>query len=146
MTADLRRLDALMQSMQRLGIGELDFRSGEEHYNLVRQKSSSSGKYSGDVKEKPVETVMPLVKSLDERIIAASMHGIFYRASSPDLPPFVKEGDFVREGQTLYILEVMKTLTPIGSDVSGVIKKILAQDAQSVEPGTELFSLELRDA
>ena len=53
------------------------------------------------------------------------MPGVFYSAQSPDKPPFVNEGDQVKTGQTLCIIESMKIMNEIESEKSGTIKKIL---------------------
>jgi acetyl-CoA carboxylase biotin carboxyl carrier protein len=71
------------------------------------------------------------------------MVGTFYRASSPDAQPFVEEGDSVRKGQTLCIIEAMKMMNEIESDASGRVVKILCQNAQPVEYGQALIVIEI---
>ena len=65
--------------------------------------------------------------------------GTFYRAPNPDADPYVKVGDFIEQGQTLCIVEAMKLMNEIESDVSGTIVKVLPADAQPVEFGEQLF-------
>ena len=65
--------------------------------------------------------------------------GTFYRASSPDADPYVKVGAAVSNGSTLCIIEAMKIMNEIESDVSGTIVKILVEDAQPVEYDQPLF-------
>lgn len=72
----------------------------------------------------------------------APMVGTFYRASGPDAAPFVNEGDRVKEGQTLCIIEAMKTMNQITAEKAGVVKLILVQNAQPVEYGQPLFVIE----
>jgi oxaloacetate decarboxylase alpha subunit len=81
---------------------------------------------------------------LDSGIIRveAPMVGTFYRAPEPGAPPFVEEGDPVEPGQTLCILEAMKLMNEVKSEVEGVIRTIHAQNAQPVEYGQLLFELE----
>lgn len=67
------------------------------------------------------------------------MVGTFYRASSPDAAPFVKEGDTVAVGQVLGIVEAMKTMNPIESDRAGTVRKVMVTNAQPVEFGQPLF-------
>jgi acetyl-CoA carboxylase biotin carboxyl carrier protein len=71
--------------------------------------------------------------------IEAPMVGTFYRASSPEAAPFVSEGDLVKEGQVLCIIEAMKLMNEIESKVSGRIVKLLVENAQPVEYGHPLF-------
>jgi acetyl-CoA carboxylase biotin carboxyl carrier protein len=65
--------------------------------------------------------------------------GTFYEAPSPGAPPFVKVGDTVEVGQVLCIVEAMKLLNEIESDVAGEIVKKLAVNGQPIEYGQELF-------
>ena len=65
--------------------------------------------------------------------------GTFYEAPSPGAPPFVKPGDSVEVGQVLCIVEAMKLLNEIESDVAGEIVKSLANNGQPIEYGQELF-------
>ncbi|HKF01332.1 MAG TPA: acetyl-CoA carboxylase biotin carboxyl carrier protein [Candidatus Sulfotelmatobacter sp.] len=67
--------------------------------------------------------------------------GTFYEAPSPGAPPFVKVGDTVEVGQVLCIVEAMKLLNEIESDVAGEIVKKLASNGQPIEYGQELFSI-----
>jgi acetyl-CoA carboxylase biotin carboxyl carrier protein len=67
--------------------------------------------------------------------------GTFYRAPSPDVPPFVDVGSVVRQGQTLCIIEAMKLMNEIEADHSGTIVEIFAQNGKSVEFGQRLFRI-----
>jgi len=67
--------------------------------------------------------------------------GTFYEAPSPGAPPFVKVGDTVEVGQVLCIVEAMKLLNEIESDVAGEIVKKLATNGQPIEYGQELFTI-----
>jgi len=67
--------------------------------------------------------------------------GTFYEAPSPGAPPFVKVGDPVEVGQVLCIVEAMKLLNEIESDVAGEIVKKLATNGQPIEYGQELFAI-----
>lgn len=71
--------------------------------------------------------------------IRSPMVGTFYRSASPDAPPYVEEGGRVEKGKTVCIVEAMKLMNEIESDVSGTIAKIVAQNEQPVEFGTVLF-------
>ncbi len=75
-------------------------------------------------------------------LVRSPMVGTFYRASSPALEPFVAVGDPVAAGQTLCILEAMKLMNELGSDVDGVVREVLADNGDAVEYGQPLFAIE----
>ena len=75
----------------------------------------------------------------DTEEITAPMVGTFYKASSPDSDPFVKVGDAVDEDTTVCIIEAMKVMNEIKAEKSGVIQRILIDDASSVQFGQGLF-------
>ena len=74
--------------------------------------------------------------------IEAPMVGTFYRAPEPGGAPFVNEGDIVVPGQTLCILEAMKLMNEVKTEIEGQVKAILVDNAQPVEYGQLLFELE----
>lgn len=76
--------------------------------------------------------------------IEAPMVGTFYRAPSPTADPFVREGDVIKEGQVLCVIEAMKLMNEIESKVSGKISKVLVENGQPVEYGQPLFLIEPR--
>jgi acetyl-CoA carboxylase biotin carboxyl carrier protein len=74
--------------------------------------------------------------------IEAPMVGTFYRAPSPEAQPFVRDGERVKKGQVVCIIEAMKLMNEIESKVAGRVVKVLAENAQPVEYGQPLFLLE----
>ena len=81
-------------------------------------------------------------KKIEGVTINSPMVGTFYRSPSPDAAPFVKEGDMVAEGKTVCIIEAMKLMNEIKSEVKGKIAKILVENGQPVEFGQPLFVVE----
>jgi len=75
--------------------------------------------------------------------IKSPMVGTFYRAPAPGSEPFVDVGQPVAVGQTVCIVEAMKLMNEIGSDFSGVIRRILIENGQPVEYGQPLFLVEI---
>ena len=71
--------------------------------------------------------------------IASPIVGTFYRSPSPDADPYVDEGDYVKKGQVLCIVEAMKLMNEIESEVDGRVMKILAESTKPVEYGQALF-------
>jgi acetyl-CoA carboxylase biotin carboxyl carrier protein len=74
--------------------------------------------------------------------VEAPIVGTFYRASSPTAEPYVRQGDVVKEGQTLGLIEAMKLMNEIEAKAAGRIAKILVENAQPVEYGQPLFHIE----
>lgn len=74
--------------------------------------------------------------------VTAPIVGTFYRSPSPDAPPFVEVGTRVKKGQTLCIIEAMKLMNEIESEVDGVVVRILVENGQPVEYGEPLFLIE----
>ena len=74
--------------------------------------------------------------------VTSPMVGTFYRALAPDAPPYVEVGDAVKPGSVLCIVEAMKLMNEIESEVSGTIVEILVANETPVEYGQELFLIE----
>jgi len=74
--------------------------------------------------------------------IRSPMVGTFYRSPSPDAPPYVEAGARVSKGQTLCILEAMKLMNELESEVAGVVREILIENSEPVEYGQVLFRIE----
>lgn len=74
--------------------------------------------------------------------ITSPMVGTFYRAPAPDAPPYVEVGDTVKPGTVVCIVEAMKLMNEIESEVSGTIAEILVENETPVEYGQELFLIE----
>jgi acetyl-CoA carboxylase biotin carboxyl carrier protein len=77
----------------------------------------------------------------DLHLVKSPIVGTFYEAPSPGAPPFVKVGDTVEVGQVLCIVEAMKLLNEIESDVAGEIMKKMGSNGQPIEYGQELFAI-----
>lgn len=71
--------------------------------------------------------------------IKAPMSGIFYRAPSPSSPPYVREGDSVKEGQVICVIEAMKVFNEIKAEFDCVIEKVVQENGKPVEPNGDLF-------
>ncbi|MBF0294518.1 MAG: acetyl-CoA carboxylase biotin carboxyl carrier protein [Magnetococcales bacterium] len=74
--------------------------------------------------------------------ITAPMVGTFYKAASPESAPFVRMGDVVKKGQVVCIIEAMKLMNEIESEVSGRVVSIIKENATPVEYGEEMFLIE----
>ena len=78
-------------------------------------------------------------KEEDIVVIKAPSAGIFYRRPEPNAPPYVEDGSIVEPGDTLALIEVMKSFGPVVSEVKGEVIEILAEDGKTVEYGQTLF-------
>ncbi|MBF0622453.1 MAG: acetyl-CoA carboxylase biotin carboxyl carrier protein [Magnetococcales bacterium] len=74
--------------------------------------------------------------------VVSPMVGTFYRASSPESPMFVQEGDMVKKGQVICIIEAMKLMNEIEAEFAGKVVQALKDNASPVEYGEELFLIE----
>ena len=74
--------------------------------------------------------------------VKSPMVGTFYRAPAPEAPSYVEVGSVVRKGQTLCILEAMKLMNELESEVDGVVRAILVENSDPVEYGQVLFRIE----
>ena len=77
----------------------------------------------------------------DLHIIKSPMVGTFYSAPSPNAPPFVRPGDVVQVGQPLCVIEAMKLMNDIESEVAGEIVRVYVENGQPVEYGQSLFAI-----
>jgi len=109
---------------------------------LQYQQTSPPVSESPSVKTEitPIKEEVAVSENIFE--VTSPMVGTFYRAPSPDADSYVSVGDTVGEGSVLCIIEAMKLMNEIESEVSGKILKILVENAQAVEYNQPLFQIE----
>ncbi len=156
---DIRKIKKLIELLEESGIAELEIREGEESVRISRESQHSAAPAPTAIySPAPAPAPQPVAAApapeqaatpstndepdLDGHIIPAPMVGTFYRAPSPGSKVFIEEGETVKEGDTLCIIEAMKMLNQIEADRSGVVSKILVENAQPVEFGQPLFVIE----
>lgn len=98
--------------------------------------STNQEKTNNDVKNENI------INEDDENIVKSPMVGTIYLQPDPDSDPFIKIGDKVKKGQTLLIVEAMKTMNDIVADKNGVIKEILVKNEQPVQFDDPLIIIE----
>ena len=76
-------------------------------------------------------------------VIKTPLPGTFYRRSSPDAAPYVEEGDSVKTGDVVGLIEIMKTFDEIRSDADGVVARFLVDNEELVDAGQDIIALEL---
>ena len=151
---DLRKLKKLIDLVQESGIGEIEITEGEEKVRISRQLAAPPimmashamhpmampGAAPAAAPAAPAAAPAPAEPK--GHALKSPMVGTFYRAPSPGAPSFVEVGQSVSKGQTLCIIEAMKLLNEIESDVAGTVKAILVENGQPVEYGQPLFLIE----
>jgi acetyl-CoA carboxylase biotin carboxyl carrier protein len=148
---DLEEIKELIRSMQENSISELYLESEGIKLNLKRESFSKlqsvldmqEGNFSESGESKKDPSKQKLGDQSGEVHIKSPMVGTFYRSPSPDSPPFVEVGDYVKKGQVICIIEAMKLMNEIESEVDGVIKEILVENAMPVEFGQPLMVVEI---
>ena len=155
---DLRKLKKLIDLVQESGIGEIEITEGEEKVRISRQLAGAAPVIMAAPSMQPMgyapqqaggpsggPAAAPGAAAPAEpqgHQLKSPMVGTFYRAPSPGAPSFVEVGQSVTKGQTLCIIEAMKLMNEIESDVAGTIKAILVENGQPVEYGQPLFLIE----
>jgi acetyl-CoA carboxylase biotin carboxyl carrier protein len=130
------------------GIAELEVQRGEDRVRIVRSAGGSMMQHvvvpavtspmavPASHPEAPATTADPSLVAVKSPIV-----GTFYEGASPGVPPFVQVGDTVQVGQVLCIIESMKLMNEIESEVAGVVVSKLVANAQPVEYGEALFAI-----
>jgi acetyl-CoA carboxylase biotin carboxyl carrier protein len=148
---DRKEMAELIRMMKRQGVAEFTLETGAEGSKL-KVRFEGAGGAPAAVQYAPVASptasapaaVTAPVAVTDGRVIKAPIVGTFYRSPSPDSKSYVEIGDQVRKGQVVCIVEAMKLMNQIESDVDGVVTHILIENGQPVQFGQELFRLAAR--
>lgn len=145
---DLRKLKKLIDLVQDSGIAELEITEGEERVRITSVKPGVQSGYAPPPQYSVAPAAAPAGNPpaapaadppAEGNSVKSPMVGTFYRSASPTAKPFVEVGQSVKAGDTLCIIEAMKLMNEIESDVSGVVKAILIENGQPVEYGQPLF-------
>ena len=141
MKIDKKLIKELVENLKEFELTELDYQDGQ-----TRIKVSKSSKGVEQIKTSSI--VSPnksVLKSSDENEgtrIKSPIIGTAYLAPEPGAKTFIKVGDKIKKGQTVMIVEEMKTMNHVPSTSDGEVKKILVEDGQPVEFGQVLIILE----
>lgn len=144
---DLRKLKKLIDLVQESGISELEVTEGEEKVRIAKHPSAAPmpAYYASPQQAAPVPMAAPQAPAAataaepEGHVVKSPMVGTFYRAASPEAKPFAAVGDVVVKGAPLCIIEAMKLMNEIESDVDGTVKAVLVENGQPVEYGQPLF-------
>jgi len=145
---DKKELLELIKELADLPIGELELEVDGVKLRLKKAVAQPvAEKVEIPAQPVPTPSLQPVSPTQEDTpqfppdavVIRSPIVGTFYRAPSPDSPPYVDIGDVVEKGQTLCIIEAMKIMNEIESEVRGEILDILVENAEPVEYGQPLF-------
>lgn len=156
--SELNKLEQVMQLMSKHNIAELDWETSNQRVHLKTPQacvgvpqnfvnSAPSAIYPASATQ-PVSAENPASDQKTAKIpgnhkqIQSPFVGTFYRSPSPEADAYVKEGQVVKKGNVLCIIEAMKLMNEIESDFDGKIISVLAENGQPVEFGEPLFLIE----
>jgi acetyl-CoA carboxylase biotin carboxyl carrier protein len=153
----LETIQQLVELLERSSVTRLSWRRGSER--LVIQKGFPPAQFtSSHAAPASVHSSVPVAGSTGPRVsapdpvatpvektgilVTSPFVGTFYRAAGPEQPLFVELGSVVKKGQAICIIEAMKLMNEIESEVAGKVSEILAENGQPVEFGQALFRIE----
>lgn len=147
---DIKKIKQLVEMISNSDIAELEINEGEDSIRISRY---SAAPVVTTAVAAPVMAAAPVAapvaaaavaveEKITGHIVRSPMVGSFYRSATPTAASFVEVGQSVVQGQTLCIIEAMKILNQIESDKTGVVKKVLVENAQPVEYDQPLFIIE----
>jgi acetyl-CoA carboxylase biotin carboxyl carrier protein len=158
MAVDLRTLEKLLSLAKKHKLAELEVEDGRSKFRIRTSIGAAKfveapgifGQQAKPHVSAPMEPPPPLSESPkklsgdDEKNskVLSPFVGTFYRSPSPEADPYVKEGQTVKKGDVLCIVEAMKLMNEIESEVNGRIVSVLAENGQPVEYGEPLFLIE----
>lgn len=144
---DHNELDSLLSLLSRHGVADFTLEEGPEGRSLSVRFAGAQPVAAPVVVERSTgvsvaaATPAPAAPVADGRAIKSPIVGTFYRSPAPDKPHYVEVGDRVRKGQVVCIVEAMKLMNQIESDVDGVVDAVLVENAAPVQFGQELFRI-----
>jgi acetyl-CoA carboxylase biotin carboxyl carrier protein len=143
-----KEIQQFIDILKRNDLAELEWETDGLRIHLKRQTTQSApvaiSRESHPAARESVHGKSPAVPfdQTGKVTVTSPIVGTFYRSPSPDADPYVEEGDKVKKGQVLCIVEAMKLMNEIESEVDGTIVKILAESTKPVEYGQPLFLIE----
>ena len=142
-TIDRKPIEDLSSLLDELNLTEISYQEGDFAISVSRAaKGVVSNSLSTITADSQNQENKEGDYSSDPRAIKSPMVGTVYLQPEPGANTFVREGDQVKSGQTLLIIEAMKTMNPIESTLQGKVSKILVENEQAVEFGQPLMLID----
>jgi acetyl-CoA carboxylase biotin carboxyl carrier protein len=141
---DIRKVKKLIELLEESGIAEIEITEGEESVRISRFRDEASAvPVVGHAPPQAAAQIAapaaePAAEPAGHKVLAP-MVGTFYRSSTPEAEPFAKVGDKIAVGDTLCIIEAMKMMNQIESDVSGTVLSVEIDNGEPIEFGQVLF-------
>ncbi len=141
---ELEELKELIELLKETDVTELQIEKEGTKVKIKREKILSHLEMAGHERAAFQEKIVAETEEEAQRLITITspIVGTFYRSPTPEAPPFVEIGAKVVKGQVLCIVEAMKLMNEIESDIDGIVMKILVENGQPVEYGEPLFLIE----
>ena len=140
MKIDKKLIKELVENLKEFGLTELEYQDGETKIKVSKaSKMVEQSKTSAVVS--PNKAVLKSLDDVNGVRIKSPIIGTAYLAAEPGAKKFVEVGDKIKKGQTVMIVEAMKTMNHVPSTADGEVKKILVEDGQPVEFGQTLIIL-----
>ena len=140
MKFDKKLIKELVENLEEFSLTELEYQEGQTKIKVSRaSKSIEQNKTSAIVS--PNKSVLKSSDDTDGIRVKSPIIGTAYLAAEPGAKKFVEIGDKIKKGQTVMIVEAMKTMNHVPSTADGEVKKILVEDSQPVEFGQTLILL-----
>jgi len=144
-----KEIEELVEILSQENLTEIEVERKDVRIRVRREISSVSSHQSSPTivssetgKSSEVEVEIPLGESSRFLTVTSPIVGTFYRAPSPDADPYVEEGDLVKRGQVICIVEAMKLMNEIESETDGRVVKILIESGAAVEYGQPLYLID----
>ena len=139
MKIDKKIIKELVENLNEFGLTELEYQEGDKKVKVSKWAPPVVENMSTNVKSNTTKAV--LNNDEDGARVKSPIIGTAYLATEPGAKQFVKVGDKIKKGQTIMIIEAMKTMNHIPSTSDGEVKDILVKDGQPVEFGQTLIIL-----
>jgi len=151
---DITQIRKLMRLIQNTDITEIEVSEGEQTVRISRRSGAPDVQHhfmpSAPAAHAPAAAPAPVAAAStaaapaaasadDANVVKSPMVGTFYRAPSPEADPFVSVGSKVNKGDTLCVIEAMKLMNEIEAEYTGVVEKILIENATPLEYGQPMF-------
>ena len=141
MKIEKKLIKELVENLQEFNLTELEYQDGETKIKVSRAAKNLEQSKTGAVVS-PNKAVLNTPKNNEDGIrVKSPIIGTAYLAPEPGAKKFVKIGDKIKKGQTVMIVEAMKTMNHVPSTSDGEVKKVLVEDGQPVEFGQTLVLL-----
>jgi len=145
MQLTLEELKNLFKTLEAGGVAEFEYQDEKFRVKVGLGRAAATVVAAVPARSSPLASPAPAAaaRAVDENVVAVTSPfvGTFYRAPSPDVANYVEVGSVVRPGQTLCIVEAMKLMNEIESELAGTIVDVLVENGKSVEYGQKLFTI-----